>query len=335
MPSAVACSERLGVAKTMSAKLSIVLGDHGQVQDLRSGAVTVEGVDLEFIQVKRMPDAYRDMARTQPYDISEMAPTTYLMAVAAGAPITALPLPMTRRFRHQGLQRLRRSSIRQPKDLEGRWAGIRAYSVTAAMWTRGVLAEEYGLALDKVTWVTEEEENVQSFVPPPNVRRVEPGKTLAGMLKDGQLEAGFAGLAGIGDGGGEELVDLVEDADEREREWFRRTGIYPLHGVVVVRNEVLERRPELPGALFAAFVQAKQNYLQRVASGAATGPEDKRYHKLSELVGDPLPYGLDENAKSFEALVRYAYIQRLIPRRFAINTVVHEPRAAAARKARA
>ncbi|CAG9222586.1 NMT1 domain-containing protein [Paraburkholderia tropica] len=311
----------------MTEKYSIVLGRHGQVEDLRSGAVSVEGAELAFIDVKRMPDAYRSMARSQPYDICEMAPTSYLMAHAAGAPITALALPMTRRFRHAGLQRLKDSSIRYPKDLEGRAVGVRAYSVTAAVWTRGILADEYGVDFDKVTWLTEEDENVETFVLPANVRRVASGASLAQMMNDGELQAGFGGLAGVGADLDDRLVDLVEDAAAREADWYRRTGIYPLHGVIVVRNEVLARSPDLPRRLFEAFAQTKENYLARVRSGEADGPEDKRYRRLADVVGDPLPYGLAQNAKSFEALVDYAHAQRLIAQRPPLAAAFLDPNA--------
>ncbi|MDR5825986.1 ABC transporter substrate-binding protein [Caballeronia sp. LZ043] len=309
----------------MTEKLSIVLGRHGQVADLRAGTVKVEGHALDFIEIVRMPDAYRAMARSQPYDICEMAPTSYLMARAAGAPITALPLPMTRRFRHAGLQRPVLSALRSPRDLAGRRVGVRAYSVTAAVWTRGILADEYGLDPDSIAWFTEEDENVEGFVPPGNVQRVASGSTLAGMLRAGEIDAAFAGLAGAGNEAGE-LVDIVPDAKARERDWFLKTGIYPLHGVIVVRNDVLERHPLLASALFDAFSAAKENYLARVRSGAAADAEDKRYLALAELVGDPLPYGLEENARSFEALVRYAHRQKLIPALLRLDTVVHDPR---------
>lgn len=312
----------------MTNKLSIVLGQHGQVRDLRSGVVGVDGFELEFIEKKRMPDAYREMARSQPYDICEMAPTSYLMAVAAGAPITALALPMTRRFRHSGMQRLRSSSIRGPKDLEGRRVGVRAYSVTAAVWTRGIFADEYGLDPDKVTWITEEEENVQSFTTPSNVHRLDEGHSLAELMKRGELEVAFGGLAGAGNELEDELVEIVEDADERERDWFSRTGIYPIHGLIVVRKEVLEQHPDLLNALFDAFTRAKANYLDRVRSGEATGGDDIRYRDLMEWVGDPLPYGLEENAKSLEALVRYVHRQRLIPHDVPLRQVFLDPRTA-------
>lgn len=310
----------------MSEKLSIVLGRHGQVRDLRDGTVALDGRELAFVDVERMPDAYRAMARHQPYDICEMAPTSYLMAVAGGARITALPLPMTRRFRHAGLQALAGSRLRRPKDIEGARVGLRTYAVTAAVWTRGVYTSEFGVDLSAVTWLTAEEENVEGFRLPPNARRIPPDATLGAMLKAGEIDAVLGGLAGVGAGFDGELVDLVDAAAARERDWYVRTGIYPLHGVIVVRDDVLGRDPDLAGALFEAFTLAKENYLARLASGAAAGAEDERYRRLGELVGDPLPYGLEENAASLEALVGFAHTQGLIPEAPPIDTIFHDPR---------
>jgi 4,5-dihydroxyphthalate decarboxylase len=310
----------------MPERLSIVLGAHGQVEDLRCGVVAVQDVDLDFVQVKRMPDAYRDMVRTQPYAICELAPSTYLMALAAGAPITALPIPMTRRFRHKGLLKKRTSSIRSPRDLEGRSVGVRTHSVTAAVWTRGVLAEDYGVDLGRITWLTEEEENVTGFVPPPNVKKIPNGQTLANLMAEGQIEAGFAGLAGVGSAIEAECVEVIDDGFARELEWFRRTGIYPLHGVIAVRNDALCKHPDLGVRLFEAFSQAKQNYLSRIDSGAANGSEDARYRTLAETVGDPLPYGLSENRRTFDALVRFAAHQGLIAKAPPIEQLFPDPR---------
>ncbi|SDV50600.1 ABC transporter substrate-binding protein [Chitinasiproducens palmae] len=310
----------------MSEPLSIVLGQHGQVRALRDGSVRVDGYALDFVDVKRMPDAYRAMARQQPYDICEMAPTSYLMAVAAGAPITALPLPMTRRFRHAGLQRRRDSDIRQPTDLEGRTVGSRTYAVSAAVWTRGILADDYGVDLKRIEWLTEEDENVETFVLPRNARRIPDGETLADLMRRGQLDAAFGGLAGLGADPGDALVELVEDAAARESRWFERTGIYPLHGVIVARNDVLARHPTLATRLFDAFVAAKERYLDAVRAGRADTPEDRRYRQLAKLVGDPLPYGLQENKASLEALIRYAHEQGLIETRPSLDSVFLDPR---------
>lgn len=293
-------------------KLSIVLGKHGQVEDIRSGAVGIDGVELEFKNFDRMPDAYRIMARTAAFDICELAPTTYLMAREAGAPITALALPMTRQFRHSGLQRLRSSSIRTPQQLEGRAVGLRAYTVTAPVWTRGILAEEYGVDLDRITWYKQDEEHVESYVPPANVREPPPGKTLADMMRAGELEVGFAGLAGVGSADDLDLVEFFENAKELDADLYRRTRIYPIHGVIAARNDVLEAHPDLASNLFDAFTRARDNYWARVQSGEAKGKEDLRYLKLAEVVGDPLPYGLEENLPSLEALIRFAHRQKLL-----------------------
>jgi 4,5-dihydroxyphthalate decarboxylase len=310
----------------MSVKLSIVLGKHGQVEDIRSGAVGIEGVELAFRNFERMPDAYRIMARTSEFDICELAPTTYLMAREAGAPITALPLPMTRQFRHSGLQRLRSSSIRTPKQLEGRAVGLRAYTVTAPVWTRGILAEEYGVDLDRITWFKEDEEHVESYVLPNNVASPPSGKTLADMMRSGELEVGFAGLAGVGSGEDLDLVEFFENAAERDADYYRRTGIYPIHGVIAVRNDVLKANPDLARNIFVAFARARDNYWLRVESGVAKGKEDLRYLKLARTVGNPLPYGLEENSRSLEALIRFAHHQKLLARAPSIDEAFFDPR---------
>lgn len=310
----------------MTTRLSIVLGKHGQVEDIRSGAVPIEGVELEFRNFDRMPDAYRIMARTAEFDICELAPTTYLMAREAGAPITALPLPMTRQFRHGGLQRLRNSSIRTPRQLEGRAVGLRAYTVTAPVWTRGILAEEHGVDLDRVTWIKEDQEHVESYVPPKNVITPPAGKTLADLMRSGELEVGFAGLAGVGSGDDLDLVEFFENAAELDADYYRRTRIYPIHGVIAVRNDVLAANPDLALRIFDAFTRARDNYWSRVQSGAANGKEDQRYLKLAKTVGDPLPYGLEENLPSLEALIRFAHRQELLSRAPAVAEAFLDPR---------
>jgi 4,5-dihydroxyphthalate decarboxylase len=298
------------------------LGDHGQTKALKSGAVTVRGADLEFVTVAPMIEAYRRMARTAEFDICEMAPTTYLTARLKGAPFIALPIPMTRRFRHAGLMVPVDSQIHAPKDLEGRRIGVRAYTVTAGVWTRGVFTNDFGLDPDKATWVVEEDEHVQDLELPPNVECAPEGKSLARMLADGEIDGGFAGAAGIGDGGGVALRDLFPDPDALEADWFRRTGVYPIHGLVVVRDDVLAENPGLPAALLEAFEAAKADYLGRVMSGEDASGEAKRYKALSALVGDPLPYGFEANRPSLEALVLYAKQQRFLPPSAAVEDYV-------------
>lgn len=308
--------------------LKTVLGPHGQLEGVRSQAEIVPGARFDFVEVKRMPDAYRDMARTQPYDICEMAPTMYLMALERGARITALPLPMTRRFRHGGVKARKAAGIAGPRALAGRKVGVRNYSVTAAVWTRGIYADDYGLDPASVEWVTEEAENLDDLRLPANVMRLPAGRKLVQALDAAEIDAAFEGLAGAADAKAE-MEDLVADVDAVERRWYERTGIYPIHGIVVVKNEVIERFPELPVALFEMFARSKQDYLDRLDAIAEPTADDKRYRQLRGVVGDPLPYGLEANRASLQALVRYAHQQGLIGRLVAVDDLVVGPQEAA------
>ncbi len=304
--------------------LQTVFGKHAQLDGVRSQPEILPGVKLALIDVKRMPDVYRDMARHQPYAVCEMAPTMYLMALERGAALTALPLPMTRRFRHSGIKQRKGLALSSPKALEGRKVGVRNYSVTAAVWTRGVFADDYGLDASKVTWVTEEAENLDDLPLPPNVERLPPGQTIAEAPARGELDLAFDGLAGAGNA--DDMEDLVTDAAAVEQRWFDRTSIYPIHGVIVVRNDVIRDHPGIQQALYQRFDEAKQAYLARLDSIAVPSGDDKRYRRLRALMADPLPYGFAENQASFEALIRYAHEQKLIGKLVRADQVFVDPR---------
>lgn len=306
-------------------RLKTVLGPHAQVAGVRARTDILPGATFDFVTIKRMPDAYRDMARTQPYDICEMAPTMYLMALARGAQITALPIPMTRRFRHSGLLKRKGLALASPKDLEGMKVGVRNYSVTAAVWTRGVLADDYGLDASRITWVTEEAENLEDLVLPANVQRLPAGQKIADAIAAGDIDVAFDGLAGAGNAD-VEMEDVVADAAVVERRWFERTGIYPIHGVIVLKNAVLARHPGIEKALFEHFTNAKESYLQALPGIAEPSGDDKRYRRLAQYVGDPLPYGYAENEASLDALVRYVHTQGLVESRAATQNLFIDPR---------
>jgi len=233
---------------------------------------------------------------------------------------------MTRRFRHAGMMLPENSPIREPRNLEGKKVGVRAYTVTAGVWTRGVLQNEFGLDISKVTWVVDDEEHVLGLDLPSNVVQAPRGRSLAQMFVDGELDAGFAGIAGIGTAPeGRVYHDLFPDPKPLEAAWFKKTGIYPIHGVIAVRNDVLDKHPSLPKRLYDAFVAAKKLYLDAIMSGAADDEEDKRYRKLADLVGDPLPYGMADNRASLDALVQFAQQQGFLPARYTISDLFLDP----------
>lgn len=318
-------------------RLKIATATYGHTKDIKSGAVAITGVEPDFVEVVPIIGAFRRMVRDLEFDVCEMAPTTYMIARALGAPFIALPIFLMRRFHHGGFVVRPDSGIKEPKALEGKKVGVRAYSVTTGVWTRGIFVNEYGLDSSRVTWVVDDEEHVTSLKLPPNVVHAPDGKSLASMMAAGELQAGFSGPAGIGRAGpptgaweqraqvsAQVYPELIANAAEVEAQWFRRTGIYPIHGLVVVKDEYIKRYPWLARSLMDAFVTAKRPYLEELKRDHGDSPEDKRYRNFLLLMSDPLPYGMAANRPSIEALVTYSLQQRLIPSRPQLDQVFVE-----------
>jgi 4,5-dihydroxyphthalate decarboxylase len=310
--------------------LKIAIAGYGHTRALKWGDVRIEGVDAAFVEVVPIIGAFRRMVRDVEFDVCEMAPTTYMIARALGAPYIALPIFLMRRFHHGGFVVRPDSGINVPKDLEGKKVGVRAYSVTTGVWTRGIFVNEYGLDSAKVTWVVDDEEHVTTLKLPANVVHAPEGKSLQSMMKAGEIQAGFTGPAGVGRAGppisgwdkagaaaaaADTYPELIADAEKVEADWFRRSGIYPIHGLIVVKDEHIKRCPWLARSLMNAFVEAKKPYLEELRRGQGDSPEDKRYRNFLSLMSDPLPYGIAANRPSIEALVTYSLQQELIPSR--------------------
>jgi 4,5-dihydroxyphthalate decarboxylase len=182
-------------------RLKMAIADYGHTRALKSGSVPVKGVEADFISVVPIIAAFRRMVRDLEFDVCEMAPTTYMIARARGAPYIALPIFLMRRFHHGGFVVRPDADIRAPKDLEGKKVGVRAYSVTTGVWTRGIFVNEYGLDSSKVTWVVDDEEHVTTLKLPPNVIHAPAGQSLQSMMAAGEIQAGFTGPAGVGRSG--------------------------------------------------------------------------------------------------------------------------------------
>ena len=314
--------------------LKIAIADHPHTSAVRNGSIPIEGVDAEFVTVKPQIAAFRRMVRQVEFDVCELAPTTYVIARAYGAPFVALPIFVQRRFHHAGLLVRPDAGIKTPKDLEGKKVGVRAYSVTTGAWTRGILIDEFGLDSSKVTWVVDDEEHVTQLELPSNVVHAPEGTSLADMMANGELAAGFQGNAGVGrtgaPTGGWQTVeadypDLFPNADELEADWFKRTGIYPMHGTIVVKDAVLKDHPWVAASLFKAFSRAKAGWLATLGNGTAD-KSDKKYAALRSIVGpDPLPYGIAPNLSTITALEATAFKQGLTPRRMPLDELFVNP----------
>ncbi len=316
-------------------RLKIAVAEYPHTAAVRNGSISIEGVDADFVTVQPQVAAFRRMVRQLEFDVCELAPTTYLIARSYGAPLIALPIFVWRRFHHAGLLIRPDAGIKTPKDLEGKKVGVRAYSVTTGVWTRGILTDEFGLDPSKVTWVVDDEEHVTQLPLPPNVVHTENGRSLADMMANGELAAGFQGNAGIGRAGSpmsgwkrreEHYPDLFPNAGELEAEWHQRTGIYPMHGTIVVKDSVLAEFPWVAKSIFAAFCQAKSESLGRLNASPAESPENEKYDALRKIVGDdPLPYGIEANFATIEALESIAFKQGLTRRRMSVDELFVDP----------
>jgi 4,5-dihydroxyphthalate decarboxylase len=291
--------------------LRTVTGTRGATRALKDGSVRGEGFAFEFEEIPVLPRAFRRMVRGLEFDVSEMAFTTYLCARAHGKPFTALPVFLVRGFHHGAIVR-GPDGAREPRELEGRRVGVnRGYTVTTGVWARGILADEHGVDLSRVTWVLSGDEHVAEYRPPPNVVPVEPGGDLAEMVVTGELAAG---VGVTGDRGG--LTPLIPDAENAALAALRQ-GFYPINHLLVVRDDLLDAHPELAAALFRTYAEAKRRYLERLRGGVIDDPEpdDRRYQQVMEITGaDPLPYGIGPNRAMIERLIQYAVSQRILDR---------------------
>lgn len=290
----------------------------------------MDGLRLDWIKVEPQIAAYRKMVRELAFDVCELAPTTYLCARAFGKPFTAIPVFLTRDFHHHSVVCNVASRIKEPKDLVGKKFGVRAYTVTTGVWTRGVLQSEYGVDPARVTWVTDDEEHVTEWVPPPNVTKLPAGESLAAMIAAGRLDAALSGVAGIGRSGPPtanwqaaataapmpaQLTPLFSDARALEVEWYQRTKIFPMHGVIVIKDAVLADHPWVARELLRAFQASKELHLKQFASAGPSTADDRHIGETQGMIGggDPLPFGLEANRPTIEALIEYAYRQKIIP----------------------
>jgi 4,5-dihydroxyphthalate decarboxylase len=323
--------------------LKFAIATYGHTAAIKNGSIPIEGVQPEFVEVNPQIAAYRRMVRNVEFDVCEIAPSTYMIAREHGAPFKALPIFVSRNFHHSGFVYRPDAGIRQPRDLEGKNAGVRAYSVTTGVWTRGILQNEYGIDISKITWWVDDEEHVTTLKLPPYVKHVPEGKSLVSMMASGELQAAFTANAGIGRVGAPKegwaagaatpaqtnYVEFFRDSRKLEKEWYERTGIYPFHGTIVVKDAVLERYPWVAQSLFRAFTAAKERWLENLPPPEQASGKDRQLAEMRAIVGsDPLPYGIAGNRASIEALIRFVHQQGMLRRGYSVDELFVDPEAA-------
>jgi 4,5-dihydroxyphthalate decarboxylase len=280
--------------------LKTAIGSYGHTKALKSGEIAPKGATLEFEEVSPIIGAFRRMCRGQEFDVSEMAITTYLCAKANNLPFTALPVFLVRAF-HNGAVQVNSKVVTNPKDLEGKKVGVRAWTVTTGVWAKDILQNEYGVDLDKVNWVVADEEHVLEYKTPGNVT-FQQGANLGEMLASGELAAAI----GIQKVESPDVAPLAGNAAE----WYKKTGVYPINHTLVVKDELVAANPSLAKDLYDAFKAARDAYVSGL--DASTDEADAAMKRTAAMVGDPLPYGIEPNRKAMEAIIAAATAQHIL-----------------------
>ncbi|QIV79977.1 ABC transporter substrate-binding protein [Mycolicibacterium frederiksbergense] len=298
--------------------LTTLTRSQGANRALKDGSVTPAGFSLQFEEIPVLVDGFRRMVRGLEFDVSEMALTTYLTAREHGVAFTALPVFLVRGFHHGAILYNTRSTVREPKDLEGRRVGVnRGYTVTTGVWARGILALEYGVDLAQVTWVLSGDEHVGSYRPPANVVSAGPGADLGAMLIDGELDA----VIGV-DVDHPDIAPLIPDPNATAVAALRDRAFYPINHLIVIKDEILQRFPHAAAAVYDAFTEAKERYVGRLADGEISTAADRMYAEVMRTTGtDPLPYGIEPNRVMLTQLLEFARIQGILTRPMVLEEV--------------
>jgi 4,5-dihydroxyphthalate decarboxylase len=297
-------------------KLKAAIGNYGITRALKDGSVKPNGFEIEYIEVDPIIQAMRRMVRTLEFDISEMAFTTYLSARAAGIPVTAIPVFLTRNFHHWAMFYNLKSGIQGPKDLEGRVVAVnRGYTVTTGLWARGLLRSEYGVNLDKVTWAPTDDEHVAQFKSPANVDYRFQGREAPELLVEGFVDAAVGDIRIDSP----DVKPLIANARAAGFDYYRRTGVYPINHSVVIQDSVLAEDPGVAEQLFYAFKAAKAPYISSLGKTGSQSAADALAVELGSVVGDPFPYGVEENRKALETMVGFAVDQHILPKKMSLE----------------
>jgi 4,5-dihydroxyphthalate decarboxylase len=275
-------------------RLRTLLGDHPCTAALKNGSVTSDLVSLDFVDYSPTNKGFKPMVRDGAFDVSEMAIVTYLMAKSFGKPMVLLPSVVVARFQHGHALYNAKLGTLTSADLNGKRVGIRSFTTTTGAWLRGILANDYGVDLDSIDWVTFEDAHVAEFQD--NTERAPPGKAIIQMLLDGELDAV---LGEKSDQPG--LKPLFPDVAAEEKSWFAKHEVMPINHVVVVSENLSNRHPDAVREVFRLLQES-----------AALAP-----------AGAPR-FSADEMRRSLELIIRYSTQQELIPRAFDVDELFDE-----------
>jgi len=305
-------------------RVTLACGPYDRTDALRTGLVRPEGIDLVYVPIQSPPEIFARMLTTQAFDVSEMSCAHALTHRGHGDfPFVGIPVFPSRMFRHGYIFVNAHSGIREAKDLEGKTVGVPEYSQTAAVWIRGLLQHEYGVSLETIRWVAggvnaPGRPDVLVNLPDAEVSitRVM-DRTLNDLLVAGEIDALIGARKPAAFGKDVRIKRLFPDYRSLEREYYRKTGIFPVMHTVVIREALYREQPWIAESLYKAFVQAKDWAVAQMRFSSSLRYTVPWLHadleEMDEVFGaDPWPYGLERNRDTLETLVAYLVEQRLL-----------------------
>nr|WP_310591183.1 phosphate ABC transporter substrate-binding protein [Paraburkholderia sp. DHOC27] len=264
---------------------------------MKDGRVRSDLVNLDYCGPTPAHNGFKAMVRENKFDAGELAIVTFLQAKAYGKPYVLLPTPISGRFQHHCAGYNVDFGPLNPKDIEGKKVGVRTYTQTTALWIRGILRHEYGVDLDKVTWMTLGDGHLSEYHDPDNCVRLPAGSSIPQMMLEGQLSAALLGEDMPKD---PRVRTLVPDAQAAAKDWFAREGVVPINHMFVVHADISKRHPEVVRELYRMIVESRA---------------------LTEG-GVPAifpPIGLEQNRKGIQLAIDWALDQKIIPRRLSVD----------------
>jgi 4,5-dihydroxyphthalate decarboxylase len=315
----------------MSIPLTLACGMTDRTLPLILGDVQPQGITLTFLRMYPEEVFWR-MTRHAEFDAAEMSMSSYMLRKSRGDDsVTAIPVFTSREFRHSCVWVRKDAEISSPGDLKGKRVGAAEWQLTANLWIRGFLADDYGIQPSDVRWYLgglyepNRIEKLTLNLPQVELNQIEPGQTLSQMLEDGELDAVIGPRPPSGFPG-PRVRRLFEDFRSVEIDYFRRTQVFPIMHTVVIRRDVLEANPWVARSLYDAFCEAKRRAMAELANPvvlASTLPwQIAEVEATRELMGeDYWPYGLEPNRKTLETLMRYSCEQFIAEHEVPLETL--------------
>ena len=317
-------------------ELTLAVCDYDHVRDLVNGQVPVEGLRINF-QNLPVQEIFHRFTTHREWDASEMSLGMYVSLRSQGDDtLTAMPVFTSRVFRHSSFYVLKDGPVRAPGDLRGRRGGYPEWAHTAGMYSRAFLMHDVGIPLDEIEWVQSgvnqggRAEHVKLALPE-SVRRVPvPDRSLDEMLLSGEIDALMSSLAPqsflAGDG---EVVRLIPDFQQVERDSYRETGVFPIMHTIAIKREILDRDPWVAKNLLSGFEEAKNRSVARLRDGTISRfPYPWAFacaEEMTALMGrDIWPYGVEANRTTLAAFLRMCLEQGVAHRPMTVEELFAE-----------